>query len=201
MATKLYYQGHGSLRVTAVDGRVIYLDPYAGDGYDKPADIILVTHQHDDHNKIGLITQKPGCKVITNAEALEGGKHNTFTVGDITIEAVEANNKNHDPTQCVGFIVTVDGIKMYFPGDTSRTKSMESLAQRKLDYCVFPCDGFYNMDLDEAAECARLIGARANIPIHLKPGELFDRERAEAFKGPNRLIVAAGEEITLTAAG
>jgi hypothetical protein len=40
---KLYYQGHGSCRVTADDGRVIYVDPYAGGGYDKPADIILVT--------------------------------------------------------------------------------------------------------------------------------------------------------------
>jgi len=201
MATKLLYQGHGSLRLTAADGRIVYLDPYAGSGYDKPADIILVTHQHDDHNKLDLVTKKPGCKVITNVEALEGGKHNTFKVGDITIEAVEANNKNHDPKLCVGFIVTVDGVKIYFSGDTSRTKSMESFAQKKIDYALFPCDGFYNMNPEEAAECAKLIGARKNIPIHLKPGELFNRECAEAFKGPNRLIVAAGEEINLVTAG
>ena len=199
MATKLYYQGHGSLRLTAADGRVIFLDPYAGDGYDVPADIILVTHQHDDHNQIGLITQKPGCTIITNVEALEGGKHNVFTVGDIIIEAVEANNKNHDPALCVGFIVTVDGIKIYFPGDTSKTKSMESFAAKKLDYALFPCDGYYNMDLGEAAVCSVLVGARVSIPIHMKPGALFDRERAEAFKGHNSLIVAAGEEIELSA--
>ena len=200
MATKLLFQGHGSLRLTAADGRVIYIDPYAGEGYDKSADIILVTHQHDDHNQTKLVTKKPSCKIISNIEALEGGKHNTITVGDITIEAVEANNKNHDPKQCVGFIVTVDGIKIYFPGDTSKTKAMESFAGKKIDYALFPADGFYNMDLEEAAECAKLIGARVNIPIHLKPGELFDRQRAEAFNAPNRLIVAAGEEITLTAA-
>jgi len=200
MAAKLYYQGHGSLRITAADGRVIYLDPYAGDGYDKPADIILVTHQHDDHNQINLVTKKPGCRIITNVEALAGGKHNTFTIGDITIEAVEANNKNHDPAQCVGYIAIIDGIKIYMSGDTSKTKAMESFAAKKIDYAFFPCDGFYNMSPEEAAECAKLIGARANIPIHMKPGELFDRERAESFKGPNRLIVAAGEEITLTAA-
>ena len=197
MATKLYYQGHGSLRLTAADGRVLYLDPYAGDGYDKSADIILVTHQHDDHNQISLVTKKPGCRIITNAEALEGGKHNTFTIGNIIIEAVEAGNKNHDPKQCVGYIVTVDGIKIYFPGDTSKTKSMESFAAKKIDYSLFPCDGFYNMDLEEAAECAKLVGAKHNIPVHMKPGELFDRKRAEAFKGPNALIVAAGEEIEL----
>ena len=199
MAAKLYYQGHGSLRLTAADGRVIYIDPYAGDGYDKPADIILVTHQHDDHNQINLVTKKPDCRIITNMEALEGGKHNTFTIGSITIEAVEASNKNHDPKRCVGYLVTVDGIKIYFPGDTSKTKAMGSFSAKKIDYALFPCDGFYNMDLEEAAECAELIGARVNIPIHLKPGKLFDRERAEAFNAPNKLIVSAGEEILLTA--
>ena len=200
MATKLLYQGHGSLRLTAADGRIIYIDPYAGSGYDKAADLILVTHQHDDHNKIGLITQKPGCRLITNAEALEGGKHNTFNAGNIKIEAVEAGNKNHDPALCVGYIVTVDGITIYFSGDTSKTPGMASFAKKKIDYALFPCDGFYNMDMNEAAECAGLVGARFNIPVHMKPGELFDQKLAESFKGPNRLIVAAGEEITLNPA-
>ena len=197
MATKLLYQGHGSYRVIAADGRVIYIDPYAGEGYDMNADIMLVSHQHGDHNKTSLVTQKPGCKVITNVEALADGKHNTFNVGGIVIEAVEASNKNHDPKQCVGFILTVDGIKIYIAADTSKTKSMEPFAARKLDYALLPIDGQYNMDAKEAAECARLIGARVNIPVHMKPGELFDRERAEAFDAPGRLIVAAGEEIEL----
>ena len=199
MNTQLLYQGHGSYRITASDGRVVYIDPYVGDGYDKPADILLVSHQHDDHNNVRLVTQKPGCTVITNVEALAGGKHNAFDVGGIAIEAVEACNVNHDPKQCVGFIITVDGIKLYFAADTSKTKSMESFAGRKLDYAFLPIDGFYNMDAGEASECARLIGARVNIPVHMKPGELFDRERAETFDAPGRRIVAAGEEIELQA--
>ncbi|MDR1117436.1 MAG: MBL fold metallo-hydrolase [Oscillospiraceae bacterium] len=197
MSAKLLYQGHGSYRVTAADGRVIYIDPYAGEGYDKPADILLVSHQHDDHNQTGLVTKKPGCTVITNAEALAGGKHNTFDVGGIVIEAVEASNVNHDPTQCVGYMLTVDGIKIYFAADTSRTKSMETFAERKLDYALLPIDGYYNMNSSEAAECARLIGARVNIPVHMKPGELFDREVAETFDAPGKRIVAPGEEIEL----
>jgi len=197
MATKLLYQGHGSYRITAADGRVIYIDPYVGNGYDKSADILLVSHQHGDHNKTSLVTQKPGCKVITNVEALAGGKHNTFDVGGIVIEAVEASNKNHDPKECVGFILTVDGIKIYIAADTSKTKAMESFAAKKLDYALLPIDGYYNMDAKEAAECAKLIGAKVNIPVHMKPGELFDRERAETFNAPGRRVVAAGEEIEL----
>ena len=197
MAIKLLYQGHGSYRITAADGRVIYIDPFVGDGYDKPADILLVSHQHDDHNKVELVTQKPNCTVITNVEALAGGKHNTFDVGGIVIEAVEASNVNHDPTQCVGFVLFVDGVNIYIAADTSKTKSMESFAERKLDYALLPIDGYYNMGPDEAALCAKLIGARVNIPVHMKPGELFDRECAEAFDAPGKRIVAAGEEIDL----
>ena len=194
---KLLYQGHGSFRLTANDGVVVYIDPYAGGGYDVPADIILVSHQHDDHNQVGLITQKPGCTLITEVEALSGGKYNTFSLLGIEIEAAEAQNKNHSLNECVGFLLTVDGLKLYFSCDTSKTNQMASLASRKLDYAFLCADGFYNMDLAEASECAALIGARHNVPVHLKPGELFDRELAEQFTGPNRLIVEAGEEIDL----
>ena len=195
---KLLYQGHGSFRLTTKDGAVLFIDPFVGIGYDKPADVILVSHQHDDHNQIGLITQKPGCTVITDADALAGGKHNTFSLHGFEIEAVEAQNKNHTPDECVGFIITVDGKKLYFSCDTSKTAQMAEFAARKLDYAFFCCDGFYNMGLEEAAECAKLIGAKHNVPVHLKPGELFDRALAEQFTGPNRLIIEAGEEIELT---
>ena len=197
MATKLLYQGHGSYRITAADGRVIYIDPYAGEGYDKPADIVLVSHQHDDHRQVQLITQKPGCTVITNEEALAGGKHNTFDIGGIVIEAVEANNVNHDPAQCVGYMFTIDGIRLYFAADTSKTKAMEGFAARKLDYALLPIDGYYNMNAAEASECAKLIGARVSIPVHMKPGELFDQAVAETFVADGRRIVSPGEEFAL----
>ncbi|MDR1194545.1 MAG: MBL fold metallo-hydrolase [Peptococcaceae bacterium] len=198
MATVLY-QGHGSLRVTTAEGKVIYVDPYVGDGYDLPADLILVTHQHSDHNQVKLITSRqPGCETITEKEALNGGARQTFDLGYVTVEAVEAGNKNHDPAQCVGYILTFsDGVQLYISGDTSKTAGMASLAKRGLDYAFLCCDGIYNMDTAEASECAALIGARHSIPYHMAPGELFSRQRAELFEAAGRLILAAGEELQL----
>jgi len=193
---KLYYQGHGSFRLTADDGRVLYVDPYKGKGYDVPADIILVTHGHRDHNRIERCAQKSDCRIITHHEALAGGKHNRFDVGDILIEAVEAANKNHDPKNCVGYIITLDGVKVYASGDTSKTRQMETFAALRLDYALFPGDGLFNMGLDEAAECAALIEAKHNIIIHLRPGESV-RRKAEKWKAPNKLIVEPGQEIDL----
>ena len=74
---------------------------------------------------------------------------------------------------------------------------MSEFAAKELDFAFLCCDGFYNMGLEEAAECAEIIGAKHNVPVHLKPGELFDRELAEQFKGPNRVIIEAGEEVEL----
>ena len=62
MAT-LLYQGHGSLRLTTDSGKVIYIDPFAGEGYDEPADLILVTHQNHDHNCTDLPAKNPGCVI------------------------------------------------------------------------------------------------------------------------------------------
>lgn len=55
------------------------------------------------------------------------------------------------------------------------------------------------MGLGEAAECAGLVEAKHNIPYHVtaKEGVVFDRELAEQFEAPDRLIVEAGEEIVI----
>jgi len=192
----MLYQGHGSYRLTADDGRIVYVDPFKGKGYDLPADIILVTHQHSDHNKIKRCAQKPGCQIITNVEALAGGKHNSFDMDGILVQAVEASNKMHDPKLCVGYIITIDGIKLYASGDTSRTKQMDSFAALALDYALFPGDGLSNMGLEEAAECARVIGAKHNIIIHILPG-VFIRKKGKKWNAPNKLIIVPGEEINL----
>lgn len=143
IVAKLLYQGHGSYRFSLSNGKVIYVDPYVGEGYDLPADLVIVTHQHRDHNQIQLVHQKPNCVVITNKEALEGGVHNSFDIEGIKIEAVEAYNENHKVEECVGYILSFEGIKIYCSGDTSRTKQMETFSKLSLDYAILCCDGIY----------------------------------------------------------
>lgn len=199
-SNRILYQGHGSLRVITAEGKTIYIDPYAGKGYDLPADLILVSHGHSDHTKTEKIKKKnPDCRIITWKEALEGGIHRSFDFGFVTVEAVEAGyNRNHDVKECVGFVLTLpEGITVYISGDTSKTKQMPQLAERKIDYAFFCCDGIYNMDIDEAIQCAELVCAKHNIPYHMAPGRLFDRKRAEKFNAPGLMIVPDGKEIEL----
>lgn len=195
----LLYQGHASLRITTGEGKVIYIDPYAGEGYDLPADLILITHQHNDHNNPDKIeSRNPGCEVITNLEAIIDGVHQIFNLGYVTVEAAEANNNLHDPKQDVGYILTLsDGVQIYISGDTSQTAQMETFADRGLDYAFLCGDGKYNMSVEEASKCAALIGARHSIPYHLEFGELYNDELSAQFEAPDSLIVKPGEEIIL----
>lgn len=204
---KMLYQGHGSYRFTLEDGTVVYVDPFAGEGYDVPANLVLVTHEHFDHNQVDQMPHAPGCRVLRAADFQPApGEYRTFDVCGVHIQPVQACNENHPVDECVGLVLSFDGLRFYASGDTSTTDDMRSgkLAAMALDYAVFPGDGFYNMSVEEASDCAALVGARHSMPVHLVPmsGEptpetLFDEGKAQAFHAEGRIIVHPGQELDL----
>ena len=201
-AAKLYYQGHASMRIDTPEGKTIYVDPFMGEGYDVPADLILMTHGHYDHTQTKLIsTVNEDCETISWKEAVVKGEHKTFDLGYVTVEAVEAGyNKNHNVKDCVGYILTFsNGVTLYLSGDTSTTPQMSELADRNLDYAFFCCDGVYNMNVDEASECAKTVNAKHSIPYHMIPANQggFDLTVAEDFDAEGKIIIRPGEELVL----
>lgn len=205
MATFLY-QGHGSFRLTACDGTVVYVDPFAGEGYDVPADLILVTHEHGDHTQVDKMPHAEDCTILRARDFQPTpGAYTVLESHGITITPVQACNKNHPVDQCVGLVIDIDGITFYAAGDTSMTQDMESgkLAAMDIDYCTLPGDGFYNMTVEDAAICAAKIQPRHAIPIHLVPvhdmsnPSLFDIAVAERFNFDSRIIISPGESISL----
>ncbi|NPV80548.1 MAG: hypothetical protein HPY52_09790 [Firmicutes bacterium] len=63
------YLGHASVRIRTAQNTVIYIDPFAGDDYGGPADLILVTHDHGDHNRVDKVAKKPGLVATTKLQA------------------------------------------------------------------------------------------------------------------------------------
>lgn len=199
----LLYMGQASLRIVTPEGKVIYIDPYAGDAYDLPADLILVTHGHFDHCVVDRVQNRnEDCRVITHEEAVVDGVHRTFDLGYVTVEAVEAGyNPWHDVNACAGYVLTFsNGKSVYVTGDTSTTEQMASMADMHIDYAFWCTDGVFNMGNDEAARCAELVQAKHNIPYHNDTSNssmMFDPDEAEAFEAPNKLILLPGEELSI----
>ena len=195
---KLLYLGHASIRIIT-EGKVIYIDPFCGD-YSMSADLVLVTHSHYDHNDLSKVENRNNdCKIIKYSDALVNGEYKSFDLGFVKVDGVPAGyNKNHNENECVGYLLTLNnGIKIYIAGDTSTTPYMEELGHMNIDYAFYPCDGIYNMDVNEASTCANIVNAKHSIPYHTKPGEAFDIEIANKFTGVNKMIIKPFEEIDL----
>ena len=190
--SKLTWIGHASLKIETAQGAVVYVDPYAPGDYSQPADLILLSHEHNDHNAWQLAAQKPGCRILRAKDVINpDGSYNVFDLCGVKIEPVEAANKNHSPLTTSGYLLSFDGVTVYFASDTNRVAGMEALARRKIDYAFFPIDGQYNMGPQEATECADLIGAAHNVPIHW-----FSAAPAR-FHAKNTLRMTPGETIEL----
>lgn len=192
---ELLYQGHGSYRIVSNEGVVIYVDPYAGEGYEMPADIVIVTHEHSDHNQVDLVTLKDDGVILRHGDLLVDGEYPIKKIKKVMIEGTPAENKNHTREECVGFIMTVDGITLYGAGDTNYYPEMESF--NDLDYALLPVDGIYNMSAQEASRCAHVIDSRYFIPIHTSPTQLYDEDIAKSFKSPHALYIKPGERLKL----
>jgi L-ascorbate metabolism protein UlaG (beta-lactamase superfamily) len=195
----LLFIGHASVKLKTQEGKTIYIDPYQPGNYKDSADIVLITHAHSDHNNISLVKQKSGCEVITYANANVNGSYKNFLIGNIRISAVAAYNQNHLKSQCVGFIIEFNGIKIYHAGDTGKIPEMSSLADSSITYALLPVDGIYTMTPEEGTEAAAMIKAGYSIPIHTEPPpDNYNEQIVARFNPDNKLLVRHGETIALS---
>lgn len=174
IAKKIVWLGHDGFRIDAE--KTIYFDPYEIKS-EVRADLILVTHEHFDHcspediSKIQhsgtvIITEKDSAKKLSgDVRVIKPGEY--INMGNIKIEAVSAynTNKNFHPekNRWLGFIVEIDGVRIYHAGDTDFIPEMNDL---NVDIALLPVSGTYVMTADEAAEAALALKPEIAIPMH-----------------------------------
>ncbi len=190
---EITFIGHGSLMLQ-FGGATIHVDPYgrlADYGTLPRADVVLVTHDHQDHLDPAAIRQvRTADTTIILTELCEQklGEGIVMKNGDIRtaagvrIEAVPAYNvvhkrENGQPFhplgQGNGYILTFGDKRVYIAGDTENTPEMMSLGN--IDVAFLPMNLPYTMTPGMVADAARAIRPAVLYPYHYgetEPGRL-----------------------------
>jgi len=201
---KIHWLGHDSFYVQG--SKVIYFDPWDVSGSPK-ADLILVSHDHYDHCSPEDVAKlcKPDTVIVTEPDAAKKLKGNVKTMkpgqsleaGGVKIKAVPSYNvdKQFHPkdNNWLGFIVELDGVKIYHAGDADFIPEMKGL---DVDIALIPVSGMYVMNADQAVQAARAIKPKIAIPMHydkIVGSEADAKKFAEALKDEIKVVVKQKE--------
>ena len=154
------------------------------------ADYIFVTHEHGDHydaksikqltgEKTQLVMNKRCADMYGEGKELESsalGRLRTAKNGDklqladISVEAVPAYNYTEGHTQFHpkgrdnGYILTIDGLRIYIAGDTEDIPEMSKI--KDIDIAFLPCNQPYTMTPDQLIRVAKVIKPKVLFPYH-----------------------------------
>ena len=183
---KIHALTHASICIE-YDGQVIYVDPVTQlrertvDYTALPkADIILVTHEHFDHYDTAAIRQlttdgtllimNPRCvELYGSGTAMKNGDKRPLGTG-ITFAAVPAYNTTegrerfHPKGRDNGYILVLDGLRIYVAGDTEDTPEMEQL--KNIDVAFLPCNQPYTMTPEQLVRVAKVFRPKVLFPYH-----------------------------------
>ncbi len=188
---RLLWLGHSSF---VYEGDpLIYFDPFALHRL-RPADIILVGHDHPHHCSPADIEKVRRAPTVILADehatrhiappVISMAPGQQETVEDFLIEAVPAYNLEtsfHPRRKAyLGFIVTLEGLRLYHAGDTDFIPEMGDL---HVDIALLPVTGFSVMNAEEAAQAALALHPQVAIPMHygIAHGSLEDAEHFRAL--------------------
>jgi L-ascorbate metabolism protein UlaG (beta-lactamase superfamily) len=195
---KISWLGHDSFKIK--NGKTLYIDPYEIKSGGEEADILLISHDHSDHcspqdlkkivsGKTTIITTAESKRKLSKTKVKEirvAKPGQKILIDGVSIETVPAYNVNKfrspghpfhpKEKEMLGFIITLNGVKIYHAGDTDLIPEMERF---DVDVACLPVSGTYVMTAEEAVESTKHIKLKVAIPMHYGSivGDEGDAER------------------------
>jgi L-ascorbate metabolism protein UlaG (beta-lactamase superfamily) len=181
---EITFIGHGSLMLK-FGGKIIHIDPFsklANYGQLPKADLILITHEHQDHldpvalqhvrtAKTAVVLTEKCAEKVTGGIVMKNG--DVRKVEGITVEAVPAYNIMHkrDNGQPFhprgagnGYVLTFADKRIFIAGDTENVPEMSRLKQ--IDIAFLPMNLPYTMTPKMVADAARSFKPKVLYPYH-----------------------------------
>lgn len=166
---KVKWLGHSAFIITSDEGIKILTDPYRlgmfGVNYDEikeAADIVVVTHEHPDHNNVEGVPGSP--QVIRGA-----GKHQAKGIEFKGIASFhdESGGSERGPNNI--FCFAVNGVRLSHLGDLGHQLSQQQLAEiGEVDVLLTPMAGTFTLDAAAATKVVDQIKPCVVIPMHYK---------------------------------
>ncbi|MDK2916447.1 MAG: hypothetical protein PWR25_1004 [Euryarchaeota archaeon] len=194
---RLTWLGHACFLLSG--SRTILIDPFIPEGsLAVEPDIVAVTHAHADH--LGIAAELSKKTVAVNevakylrakgvpAEAMNLG--GTITVDGVRFTMTPALHSSWLEDEgagfyggvAAGFVITMDGVRIYHAGDTALFSDMQLIRDLyRPDVALLPVGGCFTMGPEEAMIAARYVGAPLVIPMHYDTFPVI-RQNLEEFK-------------------
>jgi L-ascorbate metabolism protein UlaG (beta-lactamase superfamily) len=204
----LTWHGHSAFELVTDDAHVL-IDPFitgnpvaTADPADLNPTTILLTHAHNDHvGDTVSIAKRTGAKVIATAElagwvgeqgvenSAAGNHGGTVAFAGGTAKFVPAWHTSSyttpngvvAPGVPAGFVVRVDGLVLYFAGDTGLFLDMQLIGEEGLDVAILPIGDNFTMGPADALRAVKFLKPGMVVPCHFNTFPLIEQD-AQAFK-------------------
>jgi L-ascorbate metabolism protein UlaG (beta-lactamase superfamily) len=199
---RLTWHGHATWLLEA-DTYKVLVDPYFTDNpaakakaEQAAADFILLTHGHEDHTADAVkIAKRTGAKVLCNWEIhlwlQKQGVSTTVPMNtggnvDLAFGRVKSTIAHHSSSMPDGtyagnpngYLISADGTRIYFAGDTALFLDMQLYGRGGLDLAVLPIGDLFTMGPEDSIEAIKMLGPKRVAPSHYNTWPPIEQDAA-----------------------
>lgn len=208
---KLSWHGQSCLQIITTEGTRILVDPFiTGNDFSNLnaekilADVIILTHAHNDHvGDTEAIAKRTGALIIANVElaayfakkglkthGMQPGGTYDFEFGRVKMTPAIHSSVYEDASGqliplgiAAGLLLMIDGVEIYHAGDTALFSDMQLIGQQhEIDYAFLPIGDNFTMGPTDAALATTWLKPKKVTPIHYNTFPIIAQDPQAFFK-------------------
>jgi L-ascorbate metabolism protein UlaG (beta-lactamase superfamily) len=226
MTVEVTWYGHACFSIKG-GGAMLLTDPFLTGNPQAPvtadqvsADYILVSHAHGDHLGDAVpIAKRTGAMVIANyeiatycgnqgvnAHPLHIGGGRDFPFGRVKLTIAHHGSSFPDGSyggNPAGFLLTIEGKKIYHACDTALFYDMKLIGQAGIDLAILPIGDNFTMGPEDALTAVKFIEPKIVVPIHYNTFEVIQQDphafakAVQAETSAKCMVLEPGQSLTL----